>query len=60
MTILMTVLLNICKDVSIVAIFAKLCMYFNNIWIILFAVLFVGGYSVKINEKEKKGEEENG
>lgn len=54
MTILITVLLNTLKDIIIVCIFAYLCYYFNNIWIILFAAIFIGrGYNLKINSKTK-------
>lgn len=62
MTILLGVLLNIFKDVAVVAIFAQLCIHFNNIWIILFACLFVGGYkiSMKYQDKKKEEEENNG
>lgn len=57
MVLLLATLLNIFKDIAVVGIFAYLCIYFNNIWIILFAAIFVGGYSIKMNYKDKKEEE---
>lgn len=49
-----TILLNVLKDIAAVAVCGALAWHFNNIWIILFACLFTGGYSIKINEKNKK------
>ena len=59
MLLLLTVMFNIFKDVAIVGIFAYLSMHFNNILIILIAALFIGGYNIKLNYKDKKEEEEN-
>lgn len=59
MLLLLTVMFNIFKDVAVVGIFAYLSMHFNNIWIILIAALFIGGYNIKLNYKDKKEEEEN-
>lgn len=54
LALVLTVLLNIIKDVAIVAIFGYLSYHFNNIWIMLLACLFTGGYNMKINYKENK------
>lgn len=60
MTLLLGVILNIFKDIAVVAIFAKLCIHFNNIWIILFGLCFIGGYNIRLNIKEKEEEKKNG
>lgn len=59
MVLLLGVLLNVIKDISVVGIFAYLSMHFNNIWIILLAALFVGGYNIKLHYKDEKEEEKN-
>lgn len=60
MTLLLTVLLNIFKDVAVLSIFAYLCIHFNSIWIILFGLCFVGGYNIRLNYKNKEEEKKNG
>ena len=60
MTLLLGVILNIFKDVAVLSIFAYLCIHFNNIWIILFGLCFVGGYNIRLNIKEKEEEKKNG
>ena len=47
LALVLTVLLNIIKDIAIVAIFGYLSYHFNNIWIMLLACLFTGGYIMK-------------
>lgn len=58
MTLLLGVILNILKDVAVLSIFAYLCIHFNNIWIILFGLCFVGGYNIRLNYKNNKEEGE--
>lgn len=59
--IVLTVLLYVIKDVSVLALCSFLAWYFNNIWIILFAIIFMGGYSFSLKETKEKteGDEEN-
>ena len=52
--LILTVLLNVLKDIFVVGLFGFFAYYVNNIWIILLALLFVGGYHVKINNNERK------
>ena len=55
--LVLTILLNILKDVIAVGICGALAWHFNNIWIILFALLFTGGYHIKINERDSDKDE---
>ena len=45
--IALTIFLNVLKDIAAVGICGALAWHFNNIWIILFALLFTGGYGIK-------------
>ena len=54
--LVLTILLNVLKDIAAVGICGALAWHFNNVWIILFALLFTGGYSIKFNEKDKEDE----
>lgn len=58
LVLVLTVLLNVIKDIAILVVFGYLSYHFNNIWIMLLACLFTGGYNVKINYKDKKKEGE--
>lgn len=54
---------NAIKDITVVAIFSYLAYYFNNIWIVLFSILFMGGINVRFSDKEeetRKGDSEDG
>lgn len=57
MTIVVTVLFNVLKDLGVIGIFGFLSYHFNNIWIMLFALLFIGGYHIKMNSKEVNDDE---
>lgn len=59
MTLLLTILLNVIKSVLVIIVFAYLSIHFNNIWIMLLAAVFCGGYSVKMNYKNKDEKEED-
>ena len=53
-------LCNMIKDIAVVAIFGFLAYHFNNFWITLLGVCFMGGINVKFSSKDKKsGEEDN-
>ena len=54
--LVLTILLNVLKDIAVVGICGALAWHFNNVWIILFALLFTGGYSIKFNERDKEDE----
>ena len=54
--IFLTILLNVLKDIAAVGICGALAWHFNNIWIILFALLFTGGYGIKWKEGGDKDE----
>ena len=54
--LVLTILLNVLKDIAAVGICGTLAWHFNNVWIILFALLFTGGYSIKFNERDKEDE----
>ena len=54
--LVITILLNVLKDIAAIGICGALAWHFNNIWIILFAILFTGGYSIKWNEGDKKND----
>lgn len=54
--LVLTILLNVLKDITAVGICGALAWHFNNVWIILFALLFTGGYSIKFNERDKEDE----
>ena len=41
MVLVICALLNILKDIFVVGLFGYLSWYFNNIWIVLFACIFV-------------------
>lgn len=56
LVLILTVLLNVIKDIAVLIVFGALSFHFNNIWVMLLGCLFVGGYTVKINSKEKKTE----
>lgn len=58
MTILLTVMFNVIKDLGVLGIFGYLSYHFENIWIMLFSLLFVGGYHIKMNSKEVKDNED--
>ena len=54
--LVLTILLNVLKDIAAVGICGALAWHVNNVWIILFALLFTGGYSIKFNERDKEDE----
>ena len=54
--LVLTILLNVLKDIAAVGICGDLAWHFNNVWMILFALLFTGGYSIKFNERDKEDE----
>lgn len=54
--LVLIILLNVLKDIAAVGICGVLVWHFNNVWIILFALLFTGGYSIKFNERDKEDE----
>ena len=54
--LVLTILLNVLKDIAAVGICGALAWHFNNVWIILFALLFTGGYNIKFNERDKEDE----
>ena len=54
--LILIILLNVLKDIAAVGICGALAWHFNNVWIILFALLFTGGYSIKFNERDKEDE----
>lgn len=50
----LTIFLNIIKDIAAVGICGALAWHFNNIWIILFALLFTGGYTINFRDGDEK------
>lgn len=49
-----TIVFNVVKDLGTVGIFGWLSAHFNNIWIMLFALLFIGGYNLTWHEGDEK------
>lgn len=61
MVLIICAFLNILKDIFAIGMFGYLAWYFNNIWIVLFACLFMGGgIKVSMKSKNEKGEDEDG
>ena len=58
MVLVICAFLNILKDIFVVGMFGYLAWYFHNIWIVLFACLFIGS-GVRVSMKSKNKEEEN-
>lgn len=52
-------LCNMIKDIAVVAIVGFLAYHFNNFWIVLLGIPFMGGINVKFTS-EKKEDNENG